>query len=117
MQGALGGSEGLPAGPGSRSGTAGGFGLEGDDRFRRAAPAPEGAVHRRCCRKTPGDPGSRIKDGPPLVALHANWALEDEAEFDGLIEAGEDAWLWYAQTARDRAVVSVFCDPRRLSGK
>ena len=35
-------------------------------------------------------------------------------EFDGLIEAGEDAWLWYARTARDRAVVSVFCDPRRL---
>jgi hypothetical protein len=36
------------------------------------------------------------------------------AEFDGLIESGEDAWLWYAQTVHDRAVVSVFCDPRRL---
>ena len=46
--------------------------------------------------------------------MHANWALGATVEFDGLIEAGEDAWLWYAQTARDRAVVSVFCDPRRL---
>jgi flavin-dependent dehydrogenase len=58
--------------------------------------------------------GARIKDGPPLVSVHANWALEEMVEFDGLIEAGEDAWLWYAQTARDRAVLSVFCDPRRL---
>jgi flavin-dependent dehydrogenase len=59
-------------------------------------------------------PGARIKDGPPLVALHANWVLDAPAEFDGLIEGGEDAWLWYARTARDRAVVSVFCDPRGL---
>jgi len=59
-------------------------------------------------------PGARIKDGPPLVALHANWALDAPAEFDGLIEGGEDAWLWYARTAPDRAVVSVFCDPRGL---
>ncbi|HEV7442576.1 MAG TPA: NAD(P)/FAD-dependent oxidoreductase, partial [Steroidobacteraceae bacterium] len=58
--------------------------------------------------------GARIKDGPPLVSVHANWALRASADFDGLIEAGEDAWLWYAQTARDRAVVSVFCDPRHL---
>jgi flavin-dependent dehydrogenase len=58
--------------------------------------------------------GTRIKDGPPLVSVHAVWALRRMADFDGLIEAGEDAWLWYAQTARDRAVVSVFCDPRRL---
>ena len=58
--------------------------------------------------------GTRIKDGPPLVSVHAVWALRRTADFDGLIEAGEDAWLWYAQTARDRAVVSVFCDPRRL---
>ena len=59
-------------------------------------------------------PGARIKDGPPLVSLHANWILGATVEFDGLIEAGEDAWVWYAQIARDRAVVSVFCDPRHL---
>ena len=64
--------------------------------------------------RRPAIRGSRIKDGPPLVSVHANWALRATAEFDGLIEAGEDAWLWYAQTARDRAVVSIFCDPRRL---
>jgi flavin-dependent dehydrogenase len=64
--------------------------------------------------RRPAIGGARIKDGPPLVSVHANWALQQAAEFDGLIEAGEDAWLWYAQTARDRAVVSVFCDPRRL---
>ena len=58
--------------------------------------------------------GARIKDSPPLVSLHANWTLQAVPEFDGLIESGEDAWLWYAQTASDRAVVSVFCDPRRL---
>jgi flavin-dependent dehydrogenase len=58
--------------------------------------------------------GARIKDGPPLVSIHASWALRKAAAFDGLIEAGEDAWLWYAQTRCDRAVVSVFCDPRRL---
>lgn len=59
--------------------------------------------------------GQRVKDGPPLLALHAMWALADAPRFDGLIEAGESAWLWYAQTARDQAVVSVFCDPRRLA--
>jgi flavin-dependent dehydrogenase len=64
--------------------------------------------------RRPAIRGTRIKDGPPLVSVHANWALRDTAEFDGLIEAGEDAWLWYAQTARERAVVSVFCDPRLL---
>jgi flavin-dependent dehydrogenase len=58
--------------------------------------------------------GARVKDSPPLVSLHANWTLQAVPELDGLIESGEDAWLWYAQTASDRAVVSVFSDPRRL---
>ncbi len=64
--------------------------------------------------RRPAIRGARIKDGPPLISVHANWALGAMADFDGLIEAGEDAWLWYAQTARDRAVVSVFCDPGHL---
>jgi hypothetical protein len=51
------------------------------------------------------------------MAVHANWTLRDPPEFEGLIESGEDAWLWYAQTGRDRAVVSVFFDPRRLRPK
>jgi flavin-dependent dehydrogenase len=64
--------------------------------------------------RRPAIRGTRIKDGAPLVSVHAHWLLRQAPEFDGLIEAGEDAWLWYAQTARDQAVVSVFCDPRRL---
>jgi flavin-dependent dehydrogenase len=64
--------------------------------------------------RRPAIPGARIKDGPPLIAIHANWALTGNIAFDGLIEAGEDAWLWYARTAHDQAVVSVFCDPRSL---
>ena len=67
--------------------------------------------------RRPAIRGARVKDGPPLVSVHANWAIEASADVDGLIEAGEDAWLWYAQTARDRAVVSVFCDPRRLRSR
>lgn len=62
--------------------------------------------------RRPAIRGARIKDGPPLISVHANWTLQQAPGFDGLIEASEDAWLWYAQTARDQAVVSVFCDPR-----
>ena len=107
-------SESLPAGPGRGGETAGGLGLGDNDRFGRAAPAPEGAVYRRRGRETSGDPGCAHQGWPSADSVHANWALGAMADFDGLIEAGEDAWLWYAQTARDRAVVSVFCDPRRL---
>jgi flavin-dependent dehydrogenase len=64
--------------------------------------------------RRPAISGARIKDGPPLVSIHANWALAGTVGFDGLIEAGEDAWLWYARTASDQAIVSVFCDPRSL---
>ena len=58
--------------------------------------------------------GSLIKDSPPIVAIHANWSLKYPPMFDGLIESSENAWLWYAQTACDCAVVSIFCDPRHL---
>ncbi|AMA60162.1 flavin-dependent monooxygenase QhpG [Bradyrhizobium sp. CCGE-LA001] len=64
--------------------------------------------------RRPAISGARIKDGPPLVSIHANWAPSRTIAFDGLIEAGEDAWLWYAQTGHNQAVVSVFCDPRSL---
>lgn len=63
--------------------------------------------------RRPALPGARTKDGPPLLVLHADWRLRSDAPFDGLIEAGTDAWIWYAQTAKDRATVSVFVDPRR----
>lgn len=54
----------------------------------------------------------RLKDSPPLIALHADWDLSRSTDFDGLIEAGDNAWLWYAQTASRRASVSVFCAPQ-----
>ena len=58
--------------------------------------------------------GARVKDGPPLLAIHATWTPKSMCEFDGLIEAGDGAWLWYAQNTRHSAVVLVFCDPRHL---
>ena len=60
-------------------------------------------------------PSGRIKDSPPLLALHSNWELEFQPEFDGLIASGKIAWLWYAQTAHNQATVSVFCDPHHLN--
>ncbi|MDO8396352.1 MAG: FAD-dependent oxidoreductase [Bradyrhizobium sp.] len=88
-----------------------GVAIASDDRrqFLKARFIVDAAGRR------PAIPGARIKDGPPLLSIHANWALRGMVEFDGLIEAGEDAWLWYARTARDRAVVSAFCDPRRVA--
>lgn len=56
----------------------------------------------------------RIKDSPPLLAIHATWSLANPPAFDGLIQSGTDAWLWYARTSLDSSVVSVFCDPRQL---
>lgn len=56
----------------------------------------------------------RLKDSPPLIAVHANWDLKRPLDFDGLIEAGNDAWLWYAQTNSRRASVSVFCSPQAI---
>ncbi|MDZ4818721.1 MAG: NAD(P)/FAD-dependent oxidoreductase [Planctomycetota bacterium] len=56
----------------------------------------------------------RLKDSAPLIALHANWYLNKPMDFDGLIEAGDDAWLWYAQTGNRRASVSVFCAPKAI---
>jgi flavin-dependent dehydrogenase len=63
--------------------------------------------------RRPALSGARTKDSPPLIAIHADWRLRSNPPFDGLIEAGTDAWAWYAQTAKDRATVSVFIDPRR----
>ncbi len=63
--------------------------------------------------RRPALPGARTKDSPPLIAIHADWRLRSNPPFDGLIEAGTDAWVWYAQTAKDRATVSVFIDPRQ----
>ena len=56
-------------------------------------------------------------DAPPLVAMHSRWTLQDTPEYDGLIEAGDNAWLWYAQTDVNQGALSIFLDPRDLSLK
>lgn len=62
--------------------------------------------------RRPALPGARAKDSPPLIALYADWRLNSPPSFDGLIESGTDAWVWFARTRKDRATVSVFLDPR-----
>jgi flavin-dependent dehydrogenase len=59
----------------------------------------------------------RTKDGPPLIAIHATWSVGKTPGYEGLIEAGDHGWLWYAQTAIDRALVSIFYDPRGIEGR
>ncbi len=89
-------------------------------RLRVASSTIRGMVSARFLVDAAGRrgavPGRRIKDGPPLLALHATWALETPPLFDGLIAAGDNAWMWYAQTAPDRAMISVFHDPRFAHG-
>ncbi|MEP1741721.1 MAG: NAD(P)/FAD-dependent oxidoreductase, partial [Kangiellaceae bacterium] len=59
-------------------------------------------------------PGTQVRDSEPLVALCASWSLTQRPAVDGAIESGDDAWLWFARTSQDSAVVSIFCDPRSL---
>lgn len=56
----------------------------------------------------------RVKDSPPLVCIHAMWIPTSEMGFEGYIEAGKNAWLWYAKNGSSSAIVSIFCDPRSL---
>lgn len=56
--------------------------------------------------------GRRVKDGHPLLAMHATWLLMEPPRFDGLIEAGASSWTWYAKTSSKEATISVFVDPR-----
>jgi flavin-dependent dehydrogenase len=82
------------------------FSVAGDER-RVTSKFVVDAAGRR-----PALPGARIRDGLPLVALHADWRLDRAARYDGLIESGRRGWAWYAQTGEDRALVSLFLDPR-----
>jgi flavin-dependent dehydrogenase len=56
----------------------------------------------------------RQKDSPPLVALHAKWELNEPPDFDGFIEDGDNAWLWFARTSARSAAISVFCAPQSI---
>ncbi len=61
--------------------------------------------------RRPALSGVRIKDSPPLLALHAAWHLDRPLPYDGMIASGANGWAWYAQTGEDRAILSVFVDP------
>lgn len=56
-------------------------------------------------------PGKRVADGPPLFAMHAIWSIKNPPEFDGLIESGENSWLWFARTNENLGMITLFCDP------
>lgn len=60
-------------------------------------------------------PSKRTKVGSPLFALHAHWKLEEMPNYDGFIEAGTNAWLWFALTGKNRCLISLFTDPKHFS--
>jgi len=57
----------------------------------------------------------KIRYAPPLFSLHANWELKSDSSCDGLMEAGEAAWLWIAHLGNRKAMISVYSDPKRMS--
>jgi flavin-dependent dehydrogenase len=57
----------------------------------------------------------RHRVSAPLLALYAQWRGVDDGELAGRVEAGAQEWFWYAPLGRERSVVAVFLDPRRLS--
>jgi flavin-dependent dehydrogenase len=61
-------------------------------------------------------PGRRLRLSPPLLSLYAHWQGVGREVTEGRIEAGEDAWLWWAPLRAGRSVAAVFVDPKRLSG-
>lgn len=56
--------------------------------------------------------GPRTRDTEPLLALHADWRFDTAPRADGLIEACDVGWLWFAQTHRDQGSMTLFLDPR-----
>lgn len=59
--------------------------------------------------------GKTARCGPPLFALHAIWKLKSNPDYDGFMEAGENAWLWMAQLKGHRAMVSLYTEPKHFS--
>ena len=60
-------------------------------------------------------PGPQERVSPPLTALHGKWQLKTVPAYDGFIEAGEDAWLWFAQVAKTEAIITLFTAPKHFS--
>jgi len=59
--------------------------------------------------------GKTVRFAPPLFALHGYWNLQSEPVYDGLMEAGEDGWLWVARLPGRQAMVSVYADPKHVA--
>jgi len=57
----------------------------------------------------------RVRYAPPLFAMHSTWDLLERPDYDGFIEAGENAWLWIATLNDRRAMVSAYTDPKLAS--
>lgn len=55
------------------------------------------------------------RSAPPLFALHGTWKLNRLAPYDGFMEAGKDSWLWMAQLKGERAMISLYTDPKHFS--
>lgn len=60
-------------------------------------------------------PGPQERVSPALSALHGKWELKSAPAYDGFIEAGEDAWLWFAQVAKTEAIITLFTEPKHFS--
>ncbi len=59
-------------------------------------------------------PAKKTRMAPPLFAMHAKWSLEKIPDFDGFIEAGKDAWLWFARINGGKALINLFTDPKHF---
>jgi flavin-dependent dehydrogenase len=67
--------------------------------------------------RRPALPEQRIKDAPPLLALHAMWRFDRKPDVDGLIKASDDSWLWFARVSKCAGMLTVFLDPRAATFK
>lgn len=59
--------------------------------------------------------GKRIRYSPSLFAMHATWNLNNEPLTDGLMEAGSNSWLWIANLGNQKAMISLYSDPKEIS--
>lgn len=60
--------------------------------------------------------GRQKTTSAPLLALYAEWTGMENEQAGGRIEASQQEWFWYAPLGRERSIVAVFVDPKRLTG-
>lgn len=59
-------------------------------------------------------PAKKVRMAPPLFALHGKWTLKEMPASEGIIEAGKDAWMWFAQVNDQEAFITLFTDPKHF---